>query len=690
DLPPIVAPSFESPLEAPLEALLEAPLEDTALASSEEALPVMDLPSIAPPLDPSPQDLPQDMAAAAPVDAPVDPFATADLERPPVMEPAHGDDFNEGEDDPTHGEPAHWFLGIDLGTTGISAVLMNQLGDQVYPLCWNIAGDDEANRFRLPAVVQVKSASRQLGVAGPAALQQGDEYLRSLKPLLKIGIPHGTSGEPWVQWSDNVAVPLLSVQTALSQLLATLSAERTSCRAVGLKNSALQRALGDLKGVIVGYPNNWPDTYSFNIREAVLTAGLVADGSQVLFIDEAIAALLSALPDPQTPAEDLDDQQPELYNCNWSGGTVVISAGSSLTEAAVVDLPTELDQLSFADFALRSFTYAGDSLDQDIVCQLLHAPAQALLDAYADSEETSTFDLVNGWNGLGLNQLTLPQPGEADRIKRHRLRQRLNSSELGRKALAKARELKLALQEDDEFDLQLADQVWTIKRKDLETKVFLPYIQRMNRQVNGLLSQRGLSTQSVKQVVCTGGAASLGAIARWLRQKFPNATIIQDTYSGEYTNSCSRVAYGLANLCNYPNVLDANRHQYNDYFLLLELLRALPDQPLPAGGILHLLEQRGINTQACQSHILALIEGHLPPGLVPTDGDRPMISAQSPDIDTYRTLAELPLFRKQGGQIYIADREQGEKLRSHLESILATKSQALGEPLTVHLSAETV
>jgi len=87
---------------------------------------------------------------------------------------------------------------------------------------------------------------------------------------------------------------------------------------------------------------------------------------------------------------------------------------------------------------------------------------------------------------------------------------------------------------------------------------------------------------------------------------------------------------------------------------------------------------------------LALIEGHLLPCLFPKDGDRPMISAQSPDIDAYRTLAELPLFRKQGGQIYIADREQGEKLRSHLESILADKVQSLGEPLTVHLAAESV
>ena len=123
-------------------------------------------------------------------------------------------------------------------------------------------------------------------------------------------------------------------------------------------------------------------------------------------------------------------------------------------------------------------------------------------------------------------------------------------------------------------------------------------------------------------------------------------------------------------------MLDTHRHQYSDYFLLLELLRILPEQPLPAGGIMHLLEQRGINTQVCQSHILALIEGHLPPGLVPTEGDRPLISAQSSEIDTYRMLAELPLFKKQGGQIYIADPQQGDRLRTHLEAVLINKAQS--------------
>jgi hypothetical protein len=369
---------------------------------------------------------------------------------------------------------------------------------------------------------------------------------------------------------------------------------------------------------------------------------------------------------------------------------VIVSAGATVTEVAIADLPRNLTQLSYFDFASRSYTYAGDSIDQDIVCQLLHLPIQSeesseenssKSDQIQDASSSNSLPADTEWESLGLDQLKLPRPGEADRIIRHRLRQRLNDSTLGRQALAAAQDLKMMLQEDEEVDVQLGDRTWVITRKDLEAKVFGPYIQRLNRLTSALLNQRSLSAQAVKQVICTGGAASLSAISDWLRQKFPNATIIQDTYSGEYSNSCSRVAYGLANLCHYPDVLDGNRHRYNDYFLLLELLRTLPEQPLPAGGIMHLLDQRGIDVQACQTHLLALIEGHLPPGLVPTEGDRPLISAQSSDIENYRLLAELPLFRKQGAQIYVADPEQGERLRTHLESLLATKAQSLSQPM---------
>ncbi|MFK8182931.1 MAG: hypothetical protein AB8B99_06110 [Phormidesmis sp.] len=693
----------ETALVDPLAELQSTELQDADLPSNEEALTGFpELPVIVPP----DSDTPLPAASGA---ATNDDDSVAD-EVIPEEYARYDDESDDGEDDPTDGQPASWFLGIDLGTTGLSAVLINRLGEQVYPLYWqgeNSDGEQSSRTtndapeesqyglFRLPVVIQVDENERTtdagtspVGGIGLTALQS-EKQLRIIKPLLKVGIPQGvhTPGTPeategpLIQWSDHQALLLHAIQAALTQLLSTLSPQNLNCKAINLKRSALRRILGELEGVAVGYPNNWPDTYSFNIREAVLAAGIVSQPAQIFFVEEAIAALLSALPDPQSESDPEENRQPSLYNCNWQGGTVVISAGATLTEAGVVDLPTELDQLIYRDFALRSFTYAGDSLDQDIICQLLHAPVkQAATDTDTD---------VSGWDSLGLDRLQLPQAGEADRIKRHRLRQRLNDSQLGREVIAAARELKMVLQEETQCELTLAGQSWVVKRKDLETKVFIPYIQRVNRQINSLLNQKGLAAQAVKQVICTGGSAALGAIARWLRQKFPNATIIQDTYSGEYSNSCSRVAYGLANLCNYPHVLDTHRHQYNDYFLLLELLRVLPDQPLPAGGILHLLEQRGVNIQACQSHILALIEGHLPPGLVPTEGDRPLISAQSPNIETYRALSELPLFRKQGGQIYIADEQQGERLRQHLEALLATKHQTLSEPLSANLITET-
>ncbi|MBE9062184.1 hypothetical protein [cf. Phormidesmis sp. LEGE 11477] len=586
--------------------------------------------------------------------------------------------------------PTNWFLSIDLGTTGISAVLMERRTHRMYELCWSVAGDREAKRFRLPAVAAVNTQGPTgqlgIGVVGPAALQQEDmPLLRSLKPMVKTGIPDDVSGEPWMQWSDQMSLPLLSLQTAICDLLRTLSPSHMSCHAVGLKDTVLRRALANLQSVIIGYPTNWPDTYSFNIREAVLSTKLVARPDQIFFVEDAIAALLSALPMPGVDVSS-DNQQPGLYNCNWSGGTVIVSAGAALTEVAIADLPKDLTQLSYADFTSRSYTYAGDGIDQDIICQLLHLPIQN----EAREDESSAQFSANDWESLKLDQLQLPRPGEADRIIRHRLYQRLNDSSLGRQALAAAQDLKMMLQEDEEVDVQLGDRTWIITRKDLEAKVFAPYIQRIDRLTRALFDQKPLSPQSIKQVICTGGAASLGTISDWLRQKFPNATIIQDTYAGEYSNSCSRVAYGLANLCHYPAVLDTTRHRYNDYFLLLELLRTLPEQPLPAGGIMHLLAQRGVDIPACQAHLLALIEGRLPPGLVPTEGDRPLVSAQTSDIENYRLLAELPLLRKQGGQIYVADFEQGERLRSHLESLLSTKAQSLDKPMTADsLTAQT-
>ncbi|MEA5463053.1 hypothetical protein VB741_04880 [Leptothoe sp. PORK10 BA2] len=601
-----------------------------------------------------------------------------------------------------------WFLGLDVGGTGLSAVLMNRRTGQVYPLYWQTAPDDDTKHFRLPAMAVMTSAQDTvavgydaLGALGNVLDASGSAELvgvNRLKPLLKVAVGHGqtlATSDPWVRWSDTVELPMLQM---LQAMVALIKQGVHGGQAVGLEGDSLTQVLAKLQGVIVGYPTNWPDTYSFNLREAVLAAGLIDQPGQIVFVEDAIASVLSGLPDPRdrTLAETVSlSRQPSLYNCQWQDGMVVISGGAIMTELGLINLPQDLTKLSYGDFALRGFAYAGDALDQDIVCQLL-LPEERRQPLSPNEAITTRWDWQGhltaedaDWTQLNLAGLTLPNVGHVDWVQRYSLQHRLLGSNLGQSLLAAARHLKLALQQQNQVQITLAGQRWLIKRRHLENLIFLPYIQRINRYLNVLLSQHTADAQSIKQVLCTGGSASLPAIARWLRQKFPNATIIQDTYASELPQSCSRVAYGLVNLARYPQVLNFTRQQYSDYFLLMELLRVFPQQPLPVGAILHLLEQRGINTQACHLHILALLEGHLPPGLVPTAADRGLICDRTTDLPTYRALLQTPLFTKtiteSGSHMYIPNEGQAVQLRAYLSRLLLDKVQTLEEPLIAQL-----
>ncbi|MEM9980650.1 MAG: hypothetical protein AAF808_23730, partial [Cyanobacteria bacterium P01_D01_bin.2] len=385
-----------------------------------------------------------------------------------------------------------------------------------------------------------------------------------LKPLLKVAVGHGqtlANSDPWLRWSDTVELPMLQVLQAMVALLKYMVDQG---QAVGLEQGELQQLWENLQGVVVGYPTNWPDTYSFNLREAVLAAGLIDQPGKVLFVEDAIATVLSGLPDPETlavPETVPLSRQPSLYNCQWQDSTIVISGGAVMTELGLVNLPKNLANLNYADFALRGFAYAGDALDQDIVCQLL-LPAERR-QPLGEADRNTPWDWQGylspedaNWEELQLDTLTLPAVGHVDWVQRYHLQQRLQASSLGQSLLAAARHLKLALQQRNQIRISLAGQQWLIKRRYLESLIFLPYIQRISRYLNVLLGHHAVDAQAIKQVICTGGSASLPAIARWLRQKFPNATIIQDTYATELPQSCSRVAYGLVNLARYFQVLN--------------------------------------------------------------------------------------------------------------------------------------
>ena len=649
-----------------------------------------------------------------------------------------------------------WYLGIDLGTTGISAALLNRSTFVVHPIYWSAENPPGTSSFqqsfRLPTEVYLPTASIPQGEnesieahdqIAPAAVAQdkapdhsattpatprstadattNNLYSAQLKPYLQVAIPYKSERQKWepvLQLNEFSAGPLIWVVRSLSKLLLTLKSDQTSTTpslmvaAVGISEENFPQIINNIAGVICTCPSSWSEQYRFNVREALLTSKLIQHPQQVFFVEEAIASLL-----PELDAG--NGEQVKLSNSQGShpaktsehpivGNTLVINIGTAATEMLLVDVPETLLELTYNDFMLHSFAYAGKGIEQDIICQLLLPPKSRQSRPETPSDACDGLRLrqtvttnpwqwqpsIPGldqmrWQSLGLEELELPRVGEPDIIARIRLQQRLESSLLGQAVLDAALALKLILQHQDSFTLELADQQWILQRRDLESQVFIPFVRRINRELNKLLVARGIPTEAINQAILTGGVACVGTVNRWLRQKLPNAKIIQDLYLGENgAPNCSRVAYGLAMLPLHPQILDIPRQQYTDYFLFTELLRLLPDRPLSFGEVIQLFEGRGINTRTCQERLLAFLEGELPSGLIPSVTDSAWLTQSSQQNPDYQAIATAPLFEKQGSLTYRPNSQQLLSLRRYLDAIKASNQQSLEEPYTVNFDLE--
>jgi len=651
---------------------------------------------------------------------------------------------------------AVWYLGIDFGTTGISAVLLNQPTARRYPIYWSkeLQISHEELRtlnpqlkvrssaetiFRLPAITYSGSAASKLFVQQPVAPiivgslasslanKQPGIFLQNFKPYLKTAIPYycpeRQDWEPILQLHNQQLVSLYWVRRTLQALLATLTPKSTlpeavmKVGAIGLKPETLGYALGQLEGVILGCPANWGDTYRLNLREAVLEAKLVRYPEQILFLEDAIATLLSAISTSHVDVPEHEREEgsnirgqggqgrqggqggqggvsiqpsplsPALLIPQWRGGTLVINAGATTTELALVNLPDQIKDLTHNDFCLQSLSYGGNAIEQDIFCQLLYPQMS--------SEQLQQLSLND--------DLELPLPGQPDKSKRDRLELMLQSSPFGQAILKAAGYLKLILQHRDEFTLELGTERWLVKRLDLETNIILPFIQQLNRQLNALMIEAGLSEQGIYQAVCVGGTTGLGALEEWLQQKLPNAAIVPDYHEfapnkkGKLFSKLSThktdswVATGLATLPLYPQLLNRSQQQYSDYFLLLELLRAFPkttddsaNRSYSLEEIVQHLERRGLNTNTCYERLVHLVKGQLPLGIVPSLEDDSTLSEASRENLHYSQVLAEPLF-SQEGQLYRLNLQQQERLRQYLELVLSGTHQKFEEPLIVKL-----
>jgi len=681
---------------------------------------------------------------------------------------------------------SNWYLGIDFGSTGLSAALLDRTTRQVYPIYWEARrdggapqdGDSEVcgvalsvvevfdyarayrgsttltnrgsttltNRCRIPSVAVLEDSANSSD-SRQAATSAGQFLLQNFKLLLKVGIPDRSEAdgmyEPVFQLSQDRAVSIAWPLQGLRALLATLAGSVKSsiqpptdadsattghqegllvpnliCRACGFEDqSTLDAALEDLQGVILGTPANWSDAYRFNLREAVLGAGLVGDSSQIFVVEDAIATLLSAVTNlnltPGRSGESIADDRVVRLRSPTStvaldeqsliGGTLILNAGAATVELALVDLPENMQDLTYADFTCQSFAYAGNAFDQDIICQLLAVFCQRML------SKSETFGM----------SIELPRPGHPDLPSRYQLQQRLQSSEYGLQLLEAARHLKVILQHQESFVLELGQQRLEVKRRDLEKLVLVPFVQQLNRELNALLSRVGMSPVGINQVICTGGMGSLPSLARWLRQKLPNAQIIKDPEmdaagevslvqnaglnSTDFNLVCSqyvvkevsRVACGLASLPLYPQILDVSRQQYSDFFLLWELMQVLGEETLSFEEIVQLLERQGVNTRTCEARLLGILEGRRQDALLPTEEDLMLLTEESRQNPYWEAISAAPLFfsmfSKSVDRGFRLNVEHASIVREYLSKLASSSQQytfsmlskRLLEPLTI-------
>jgi hypothetical protein len=551
--------------------------------------------------------------------------------------------------DPSYSIDDIWFLGIDFGSNALRASLFDASTGKVYPLafdangaiddCLACVGSFSADR---PIADSLEALQASVGFeAIPDRVDRTDvSVLVNFKKLLKLGLPYqGVSAwQPIVQRSEQQRIPLRYFQILLKQLLLKAQSTSTCGRIPDLHEIMRDR----IYAVILGYPTGWSDTYVHNLREAVLATKIVHQAEQVIVIDQAIAPLLTLIHDRKPPQDN----------------TLIVNIGAETTELLLAKVNN--GTIGRGNLNSRGFDYAGLSLNQDIVVQLLYPHWRSLANPDRDA--------------CDLDRLLMPAPGDPAPGLRADLQKSLISSPVGIALLNAAEQLKLDLStnlESDRWTTTICDRPLIVWRKELESQVIQPFLQHLNRVLNDLLSSSGILADEVMSVWKLGGTTDLPSLSRWMEQKLPNAEIA--------SMPRSTVASGLAIAPTYRYLLNISRQQYSDYFLLQEICQLNLQSAVTPNQLVQKLHNRGVNSKSCRDRILTLLQGDLPIGLFPWQEQEKSLFLSDPTLSL--DLFAGRLFELESDGTYQPNLRKFQALRAYLQAISGNMQQSISEPL---------
>ncbi|MGB3615604.1 MAG: hypothetical protein WBA10_17550 [Elainellaceae cyanobacterium] len=452
-----------------------------------------------------------------------------------------------------------WFLGLDIGTSGLSAALVNQTTEQLIPVFWQQAESSQYwFRWPIDRVAEPANEGFAPSAADPTAKAA---VLCQLKSALALPlrrdmagtVEHSAEFEPAYRPLTHILEPLNPNRST-----APTANQPWTCGGLDLDEMQFAAAMGQLCGIGVSYPAGWPDRYRTNIQNAILEAGLISQPSAIYAVEEAIAAATACLQSPNNGSDGNGDggspsaSPPRLrsrlpYTVDPEGVAFVLNAGASTTELALVNL-TALAQGKPSVLASRTLAYAGQALDQDLLVHHLYPQLQG----------SSSTDVEQVLHQLQLDHVDQPQLGQPDVIKRLRLHLRLCSSVPGQQLLAIAQQIKHDLQTLPQSRYTIAQHHGHVTQDAFGHHILLPYIRSLTQQVQSLVEQTALSPQSARYIICSGGTATMRVIHLWVRQCFPEADLLfspsierleateLETMSSAWLGS--QVGYGLARL----------------------------------------------------------------------------------------------------------------------------------------------
>jgi hypothetical protein len=542
-----------------------------------------------------------------------------------------------------------WILGVDFGSTALRASLFNSNTGRVYSLRFDDADEmpcklawTENHSLDDPISKDIRILTKKIHATG---LEEGEVALVHFKQFLKLGLPYRgvSTWQPIVQWSDRHQVSLRWLIAALKNLL-----EQVQTRANHPQLPDVGLILLKLSGVVFGYPSNWSDTYILNVREAILKSGLVSQAEQVTAVEQAIAPVLSLIHDHKLYEQKISQEI-----------TLFIDAGA-VTTSLCLTKGIEAKESDRSKLHIRSLDYAGISINQDIILKLFYPHWQLITNP---NRHLCKFDHLN-----------LPEIGATATQERTILQQYLLSSTIGQQMLELADRVKITFGKDmgvDSWNEELMGQPIVVLRRELENFILQPFIQRLNRELNSILSNAGILGEDIRQVLLLGSTMHIPSLSRWLAQKLPKASI--------NPLKTSVLASGLAVSPLYPNLQDIVRQQYSDYFLLQEICRLNLTKSINPTQLLQQLQNRGVNIKACRDRILTILQGDLPEGLFPWQEPEQAVILGDPTLSS--DLFAGQLFELETDGTYQPNVTKFQQLRVYLQAIISNMSQTLNEPL---------